>query len=198
MSSLSSVDLLVRHAVRLKGFADTDVVAARFGLDVDITGEALLDDQARGWVTRSTFAGLAGWSLSEAGRRHNQADLRDELDLAGARNDVRAVHEAFLPLNGHAVRVFTAWQLARGTGPVDIGPVDVYAELHDLARGLDGPERMLTARLARFAGYHHRFQVALERAVDDPGWITGTGIDSCHSVWFELHEDLTATLGVAR
>jgi hypothetical protein len=26
----------------------------------------------------------------------------------------------------------------------------------------------------------------------------GTGVDSCHRVWFELHEDLVATLGIDR
>jgi hypothetical protein len=28
--------------------------------------------------------------------------------------------------------------------------------------------------------------------------VTGVGIDSCHSVWMELHEDLLATLGMQR
>jgi hypothetical protein len=28
--------------------------------------------------------------------------------------------------------------------------------------------------------------------------VTGVGIDSCHTVWFELHEDLLATLNIER
>ena len=61
MPHSSPTGLLVLHAVRLKGFADTDAVAARFGLDAAQTGEDLLDAQAYGHVTRSSFAGLAGW-----------------------------------------------------------------------------------------------------------------------------------------
>ena len=29
-------------------------------------------------------------------------------------------------------------------------------------------------------------------------WVDRTDIDSCHRVWFELHEDLIATLGLSR
>ncbi len=29
-------------------------------------------------------------------------------------------------------------------------------------------------------------------------WVDGLGRDFCHAVWFELHEDLLATLGIAR
>jgi hypothetical protein len=28
--------------------------------------------------------------------------------------------------------------------------------------------------------------------------VAGTGIDSCHVVWMELHEDLISTLGIQR
>jgi hypothetical protein len=27
-------------------------------------------------------------------------------------------------------------------------------------------------------------------------WVDGVGIDSCHLVWMQLHEDLLATLGL--
>ena len=30
------------------------------------------------------------------------------------------------------------------------------------------------------------------------GWVDGVGLDSCHRVWFEVHEDLLATLGIPR
>jgi hypothetical protein len=190
MAHPSPTDLLALHAVRLKGFADTDAVAARFDLDKHQTHEDLLDAQALGRVTRSSFADLTAWSLTEAGRRHNEAQLRDELDRAGARDAVDAAHEAFLPLNGRATQVLTAWQLDRRAG--------AFGELADLAEALRPLERDLAQRLTRFAGYHRRFVTALDRAHDDPQWITGIDVDSCHRVWFELHEDLIATLGVTR
>ena len=42
-------------------------------------------------------------------------------------------------------------------------------------------------------------EAALARA--DRGekkWVDEPGIDSCHMVWFELHEDLLTTLGLER
>lgn len=192
MAHSSPSDLLVLHAVRLKGFADTAAVAARFGLDTDQTREDLLDAQAYGWVSRSSFAELTGWSLTGAGRRHNEAQLRAELDRVGAKETVAAVHERFLPLNARASQTFTAWQLGSGD------PTDTLRQLVDLASELRDLERPLAAHLGRFAGYHDRFTAALDRADRDPVWITGVEVDSCHRVWFELHEDLIATLGITR
>ncbi len=183
------MNLLVLHAVRLKGFADTEAVAARFGLDLSETSEELLDAQAFGWVSWSEFAGLAGWSLTEAGRRRNEAMLREELDRLGARAEVERVHDDFLPLNAEAARVFTAVQLGSA------GELPLLAGLAGELRGL---EERLDKHLPRFAGYYDRFATALARAADQPEWITGVQVDSCHRVWFELHEDLVATLDIAR
>src|SRR5205085_12320211 len=113
-------------------------------------------------------------------------------DRARAYETVAAVHEQFLPANAPASEIFTAWQLDAGR---PAGPLSQLAELADQLRDL---ERPLAESLSRFAGYHERFTTALARAVDDPAWITGVEIDSCHRVWFELHEDLIATLGLTR
>jgi hypothetical protein len=192
MAHPSPRDLLVLHAVRLKGFADTGAVAGRFGLDTVQTREDLLDAEAYGRVSRSSFADLAGWSLTETGRRHNENQLRDELDRTGALQTVAGVHERFRPLNERASRVFTAWQLDPGSA------ADTASHLADLARELRELERDLAGQLDRFAGYHDRFTAALARAGQDPAWITGVEVDSCHRVWFEFHEDLIATLGIGR
>ncbi len=190
MTHRSPADLLVLHAVRLKGFADTAAIAARFDLDAARVTEELLDAQARGWTTRSAFADLAGWSLTEAGRRENERRLRDERDETGAGAAVAAVHEHFVPLNAEAAQRFTAWQLGSGEQSTH--------RLADLAGALLPLEARLTAHLHRFTGYHGRFAAALVHAREDPAWITGMAVDSCHRVWFELHEDLIATLNLTR
>lgn len=190
MAHRSLTDLLVLHAVRLKGFADTEAVAGRFDLDSQQTAEELLDAQAYGWATRSSFADLVGWSLTDAGRRRNESRLRDELDEVGARDAVAGIHERFLPLNAEATQIFTAWQLGAGQDPT--------RRLADIAEALHHLETGLTAHLTRFTGYHGRFTGALARARDNPEWFTGMEVDSCHRVWFELHEDLVATLNLSR
>ncbi|MFD2352170.1 hypothetical protein ACFSTC_27210 [Nonomuraea ferruginea] len=53
--------------------------------------------------------------------------------------------------------------------------------------------------LTRLRGYDTRFTAALTRArAGDGAWVDRTDVDSCHRVWFELHEDLIATLGLDR
>ena len=194
MTHQSELALLVLHGTRILGFADTDRVAGRFGLDEHDVSEELLDHQARGWVTRSSFGGVGGWGLTEAGRVHDEHLLTKELDAAGARAQVEAAHADFLPLNDDVTRVCTAVQLVDGDD-------EVGSALDDLARAADGLatiERSVVDRLYRFAGYHQRFTHAVAQGRADRAWITGVDRDSAHRVWFELHEDLIATLGLSR
>ena len=51
----------------------------------------------------------------------------------------------------------------------------------------------------RFAGYGGRLREALEKVVaGEHEWFTKPVIDSYHTIWFELHEDLLCTLGIER
>jgi hypothetical protein len=53
--------------------------------------------------------------------------------------------------------------------------------------------------LARFRGYDDRFTAALARVEQgELTWVARPRVDSCHTVWMELHEDLIATLGIRR
>ena len=57
----------------------------------------------------------------------------------------------------------------------------------------------LAAALSRFGGYASRLQRAVDEVRAGHGeWFDKPLIDSFHSVWFELHEDLLATLGLER
>ncbi|WP_378732904.1 hypothetical protein [Nocardia brasiliensis] len=74
----------------------------------------------------------------------------------------------------------------------------ILTELANLAEKLVPLTSQLTEQLARFSGYDTRFTAALALAADNPEMVTGTKRDSSHRVWFELHEDLIATLGIDR
>ena len=57
----------------------------------------------------------------------------------------------------------------------------------------------LGAALERFAAYGGRLAEALGKVrAGDVDWFTKPMIASYHTVWFELHEDLLATLGIDR
>lgn len=194
MTAPDPADLLTLHAVRLRGFAEADALAARFDLDPHDTHERLRDHEALGHVSHAAFAGLAGWSLTERGRRHGEQLLAVERTRTpGADQAVRAAHTAFLPLNSRLRTAVTDWQLHRRPG------AEVLDELAALSGALEPVGRRLAEALPRFRGYATRFSAALDSArAGEPGWVDGTGFDSCHTVWFELHEDLIATLGLTR
>ena len=199
MSHHTPAEVLVLHAVRILGYGDTARIAVRVGLPEDEVREHLLDARAHGWAAWSPYAGAGGWSLTEAGRAQGERLLAAELDGVGARALVEEVYRGFLPLNDVVAAACTAWQLAEmGIGEQTMTLAETIATLQGPATALAGLEERLTAHLDRFAGYRHRFTTALRKAGDEPAWITGTDRDSCHRVWFELHEDLIATLGLVR
>lgn len=198
---------LTLHAVRLLGFADSRRVAARCRLSTGDVEESLLDFQAQGWVTRSQFGGSGGWSLTDRGRIENERLLAAELDAAEARDSVVEVHSRFLPLNGRFQEAATRWQLRPLPGDpmaandhTDFRWDDrVIAAIGSVGRRLAELEAELVDALARFAGYAERYDAALERVIrGEHRWVDGVGIDSCHAVWMQLHEDLLATLGLER
>jgi hypothetical protein len=206
-SVASSPELLTLHAVRLKGMADDDQVAARFGLDSAAARENLLDFQAVGWVTKVDFAGTGGWTLTGSGQAENERELANELDVTGSRSTVHGAYLEFLPHNDLLLRASTDWQIRPNqadrlaANDHTDGEWDrrVLDELSVLSHALRTVCRTLGEALARFRGYDDRFAAALERAErGEYAWVNRPRADSCHTVWMELHEDLLATLGIQR
>jgi len=206
----SEPGLLVLHAVRLLGFAPTAAVARRYDLDEGDTGELLEDHHATGWVTWSSFADSAGWSLTERGRAEDERRLAAELEAhprGGVRPLVHRTYLDFLDLNARVLQAVTDWQ----TRPVAGDPfavndhqdlrwdTRVLRRLEDVGGELAPLAATLAGVLDRFGDYSGRYERALAQArAGDRLWVDGLGTDSCHTVWFQLHEDLLATLGIAR
>jgi hypothetical protein len=203
----SPPDLLTLHAVRIIGFADTSVIARRFRLDPAETAELLGDAEAYGWVSHAAFAGLEGWSLTESGRAENERRLAAELAAVDASDRVRELYRDFLPLNSRLLQACTDWQLRPVPGDRlaanDHTNADWDTAALDELTAIDHALAPLAGRLGdiltRLRGYDSRFTTALRRArAGEGGWVDRSDLDSCHRVWFELHEDLIATLGLDR
>jgi hypothetical protein len=192
----------VLHALRVRGFAETDVLAEVTHLDDVTVVQALEAFADEGLVARRQGVEVSGWLLTPQGRAEHEKRLADEVDAAGARPAVEQRYAEFTRLNAPVLAVCTDWQLRDGAindhadRAYDAEVVDRLVDLHRRALPVvDG----LADVLPRFAGYRDRLQAAVDRVQAGEGeWFDKPLIDSFHSVWFELHEDLLATLGLER
>lgn len=115
----------------------------------------------------------------------------------------RRAYEGFLPLNAELLRLGHDWQVRGGGVPndhsdraYDWGVIDRLARLHERAGPVIGG---LGRHLDRFAGYRPALRDALGRLkAGEHDWFTSPRVDSYHTVWMLLHEDLLLALGIER
>jgi hypothetical protein len=194
----------VLHSLRCIGFAGVDRVAAATGLPEPDVESELIDLAVAGLVTH-VAGDFGGWGLTVAGRAVDAERIADELETAGTRAAVAEAFDGFLVLNTELLDLCTAWQMRSVNGVVT--PNDhtdaaydarVVDRLTDLDQRADVVCADLSAAMLRFQRYRVRLTDALARvrsgALD---YVTDT-IESYHTVWFQLHEDLLATLDIPR
>lgn len=192
----------VVHALRLKGFADTRALASAAGVaDEHAVADALDAARREGWVTRRDGL-VSGWSLTPAGKARDRAAIDAELASSGARAAVERAYGRFLDLNPQLLQVCADWQLRDGSLN-DHADAGYDASVIERLRAIDAAVQPVCADLAaaldRFATYGPRLRAALDRVTSgDHDWFVKPVIDSYHTVWFELHEDLLVTLGLER
>lgn len=204
---VSAADDLTLHAPRVLGYASAKRIAAHFHLDADEVEDRLLEFAGKGWVAHSRFADTSGWHLTDTGRSEDERRLSVELDLAGGRDIVSLAHQAFLPLNRTFGQACTNWQIRPAARDpmvfndhTDWGWDErVFRSLDALGRQLATVTDPVTRVLQRFQGYDTRYAAALARVnAGQPRWIDAPELDSCHTVWIQLHEDLLSTLHLPR
>ena len=203
----SDPELLVLHGLRLKSFASAEVLAAATGLALDVVTGSLEQFRDKEWV-RHRDGAITGWMLLAAGRAEGERRVHDELDQIGARAEIDADYRQFLTFNQPLLQVCTDWQLRPVEGQDDAQLNDHSDATYDenvvgVLRSLDQEVQPIVASLAsvldRFAGYGPRLHHALQQVVaGEHDWFTKPTIDSYHTVWFELHENLLSTLGIER
>jgi len=197
--------LLALLGLRLKGFAAAAGVGEVVGLDEHATAAALDAAVADGLVNYNEARDV--YLLNPAtGRPEGERILGAQLDAAGARADVQATYDDFLGLNMSMLQLCTDWQIrADGDGKTlndhsdEDYDQDVIGRLVELDDDLRKILTRLRGLLERYGSYVPRFRGALDRLLSgEIEYFTKPIIPSYHTVWFELHEDLLATLGIDR
>jgi hypothetical protein len=189
--------LALLQLVRVKGRVVPDVLATALAMN----------DQA---VLGVLSALKADAVLAEVNGKYKITPTgREELErrLVAERTGVnqpalRLAYDRFYPLNSEFKGLVTDWQV-RDCAPnlhqdaaYDAGIVqrlgDLDSRFAPLLAGLVGVA-------CRLAHYPRRFQQALSKLrAGDSTWLAQPVLDSYHTVWFELHEDLIGLLGLNR
>jgi hypothetical protein len=111
--------------------------------------------------------------------------------------------DRFLPINRRLREVCSAWQTRADGTPndhTDAAYDDTVRDRLDEVHSSIGPIlRRLAEVKPRYASYRPRLQAALDKFDDgESNWLASPLIDSYHTVWMQLHQELILMLGLTR
>jgi len=193
---------LALHGLAIKKLAGAQAVAGAVGLDT--TRVAVLLQQAA--ATGRCVEAQGAYTLSPAGRMILDGQYAQYYDEVRADRSFLQTNERFERINAELKQLITDWQV------MDVGGQKVrndHANRDYDARILDRlgalHERFtpilnaLAQAVPRLRIHLQKLEHALEQA--EAGalqWVSDAKLESYHTVWFEMHEDLLRILGRER
>lgn len=186
------------HAMRIKGFATTELLAEMCGVDQLWVSRELEDLRQRELVKFHEARGF--WQLTPAGKEHHAAQLPGA-PVEGLER-IRSAYGDFLRLNVAFKELCISWQTRDGA-PNDHSDTDYDAQrIQKLVTHHQAAHPILDAfesGVGRLGLYRDRLEDALSRLRGgDRDAFTGVMKRSYHDVWMELHEDLILSLAIDR
>ena len=205
MSYQSESNLLILHTLRIRGFVELSEIVISTRLKVEEV-ESHLDSFKENNLVNYREGRIEGWMLTQEGRGRSQQLVTSELESSGFREEINSNYQDFLSSNQKFLSLCTDWQLRTVNGEQEINDhsdtdydEEVIARLVDINGEIQPVCESLADSLNRFEGYSRRFSEALHKVQNnEPEWFTKPMIDSYHTIWFELHENLLVTLGIER
>jgi len=124
-------------------------------------------------------------------------------DDAPERERIMATFHRFLPVNRQLRDLCTAWQVRPDGSVNDHSDENYDADIRDRLDDIDDSVGPLLKRFSEdipsMSVYRARLTEALERLDDgDDAWLASPLIDSYHTVWMHLHQELLLTIGMTR
>jgi DNA-binding MarR family transcriptional regulator len=189
-------ELTVLQAVRLKGRVSEEDLAATLDEDPADVAATLAQLAADGLLVQAKTV-----RVSPEGRDRLNALLAEERSgidqsvLSKSYDEFRAVNQVFKEL-------ISDWQIKEGQPNSHDDPEydgAVLDRLDDVHQQVLPIIAAVTTVLPRLGGYGKKLDSALAKVKDgDTVWLARPIIDSYHTVWFELHEELIAASGLTR
>ena len=200
---MTDLDLLALHGLAVKKAGGPEAVAAILGAD-----EAGVAAALEAAVEAGRAAGAKGtFMVAPAGREWLDEQYPEAFAEFRADPAATEAYERFERINRKLLELFTDWQMIPAAGgervandhsdaEYDHGIVDRLGDQHERAEKVLDSFAELEPRLSI---YKERLDAAYDKVLaGDHDWVSAVRIDSYHTVWFELHEDLLRMLGRER
>jgi hypothetical protein len=196
-ATVDSRELAVLQALRLKGRASSEDVAAATGLPGDDA------DQTLARLAGAGAAREAGGRcmLTPPGRERLATLLGREREAVNVAA-VASLYEQFTAVNLDFKGLASDWQMRDGEPNDHSDPAYDQSVLNRLAPVHEQVAPILdraAEQAPRLSPYRVRLDLAYERVQSgDHAWLLKPLADSYHTVWFELHEELLQLAGLSR
>ena len=185
---------LVMHGLAIKKHATPEAVAGILGMEVE-TVRTTLAQLVEG---KRVVEAQGKYVLAPAARMALDSDYSRLYEEARGDSSFRDGYNEYERLNTTLKQLITEWQTIEVRGQSvpndhrdkdrDDKIIDRLGELHERA---EAALEKLARVLPRFSIYRDKLAAALEKAEDgDIAWVSDAKIESYHTLWFELHEDL--------
>jgi predicted ArsR family transcriptional regulator len=183
----------VLQALRLKGRATPDELAATLGMTADEVGSELAALAEEHLVVERATGRRPGWMLTGEGRDRHDASLA-EARTPEVVARLEETYPDFLRSNQPVKDLSAKWQ---GTTD-DADRFEILESLAELCEAVAPSLASAGEVLPRFGAYADRLAASLDKAPEDPRYVVSPAVDSFHTVWFECHEDYLLMLGRTR
>lgn len=193
---------LVLHGLGIKKYSQPEAIASLIAVPVERVRKLLEDAVSRGSV--SEVGGKL--ALSPTGRVALQSNHGRFFATLRSNDAFRGAYLEFERANNDLKTLITDWQTLKIAGKVvandhsnashDEQVMKRLAKLHHRAEGI---LKSMGKELPRMVVYQRKLEEALDKAESgQTQWVSDAKIESYHTVWFELHEDLLCMMGEQR
>ena len=192
----------VMHAVAIKRNGGADSISSISGLSLESVIKTLNDGVSLGRLVKIDDTFL----LSPAGRMILDSEYSRFCDEIRSHGQFLDAYEKFEIINKELKQLITDWQTIKvgdqiipndhSDSEYDEKIIDKLGVIHEK---FEPVLAIMVESIGRFANYSAKLIKALEKSEDgELEWVSDAKLDSYHTVWFELHEDLLRLLGRSR
>jgi hypothetical protein len=202
VSDAGDLEFLALHGLAVRRAGNAATVAEVLGEDPGRVESAL----EAGVEAGRAVEGRGMFMATPVGRDWLSEQYPERFGAFRSAPGATEAYERFERINRELLRLFTDWQMmpaGNETVPNDHSDpdydhriIDRLGELHDRAHR---PLEQLADLEPRLGQYPRRLETAYDRILaGEHDLVSGATVDSYHTVWFELHEDLLRMLGRER